>query len=718
MNFGTTVRRNLSTYALPLIIGLALVVRLVYLLQYQQSAFWDQLTVDNWYHHNWAISLSEGNVLGDTTYFRAPFYAYCLGLLYAVVGSSLWTARLFGLVIGLASVAMTFALGRKILDRRAGAIAASLHALYPWAVYFEGELLLDSLFMLLVQITVYCFLRWRDNAGCSDLLWAGLACGLAAITRPTILVAVPLILVWVLVRSGPGNRAKQLTLYTVGLALIIAPIFLRNLTVADDPVLIASQGGVNLYIGNNDAADGFSAAMPEPLGYNWRIDQVTWEAEKSTGHVLKPGEVSTYWRDRALRWIVDNPDRFLQLYIKKIYLQFADLEISNNRSLRAMFEAIPFLRYNPLSFGLIFPLAVLGIMAAWRGNQGLAFVLLFVSLYIATVSLFFYNSRFRLPLLPFYFVLAAAGIGLLIDQIAGHSGRRLAASLGVAALAGMLSFSTLLAVPYAPAPQNELSSGLVRYRDHDYKAALERFQAARKIDPEFPEANLNIGACYFRLGRTDSARFYFEREKSLHPGRAKTYHNLASLDLVTGAFRTAQNWSRTAVSLAPYDVTANILLVRALGADSALSTDSLLQEISRASERTSGDLFFLNEAAAVLSRRGDIISATRISKAGLEAVPPPIETDPLAFEPNFRNADKPFAREKAKTWHLLGYIAGTEGRLADVIRCSRRAVANDPEFVEAYLNLITALETAGQTAEADSVRSTALDRFPTSPLFQ
>ena len=70
-----TTRGNRSwSYALWFIIGLALVIRVVYLLQYQQSALWDQLTVDNWYHHNWANSLAEGNLFGDTTYFRAPFY--------------------------------------------------------------------------------------------------------------------------------------------------------------------------------------------------------------------------------------------------------------------------------------------------------------------------------------------------------------------------------------------------------------------------------------------------------------------------------------------------------------------------------------------------------------------------------------------------------------------------------------------------------------------
>ena len=86
-----------------LVLMAAVGVRLIYLVIYSHLPEWEMLTVENWYHHNWAKSLADGNIIGDTTYFRAPFYAWCLGLLYAVFGASLWTARLFGLAIGFAT---------------------------------------------------------------------------------------------------------------------------------------------------------------------------------------------------------------------------------------------------------------------------------------------------------------------------------------------------------------------------------------------------------------------------------------------------------------------------------------------------------------------------------------------------------------------------------------------------------------------------------------
>ncbi|RME20033.1 MAG: hypothetical protein D6800_13560, partial [Candidatus Zixiibacteriota bacterium] len=145
------------------ILLLAALVRLGYLWYYSTLPDWTQLTVDNWYHLHWAQSIAAGNVIGDTTYFRAPFYVWCLGLLYAVFGSSLWVARLFGAAVGVLSVFLTYRIGSRLFSKQIGRIAAVLQAVTPVMMYFEGELLLDPLFTLLLQIAIYRLLVWLDE---------------------------------------------------------------------------------------------------------------------------------------------------------------------------------------------------------------------------------------------------------------------------------------------------------------------------------------------------------------------------------------------------------------------------------------------------------------------------------------------------------------------------------------------------------------------------
>ena len=121
-----------------LVLLVATAVRVVYLMSYSNLPDWSFLTVDNYYHHNLAQSIAAGNILGDTTYFRAPFYVYVLGFLYSLFGSSLWVARIFGVVIGLASVTATGILGRRLYSRGVGIWAAAIHGLYPIAIFFAA----------------------------------------------------------------------------------------------------------------------------------------------------------------------------------------------------------------------------------------------------------------------------------------------------------------------------------------------------------------------------------------------------------------------------------------------------------------------------------------------------------------------------------------------------------------------------------------------------
>ena len=264
------IKEHLPIY---LILLLGLCLRLLYIWEYSLLPEWSQLTVDNNFHHHWALTIADGNLLGDTTYFRAPFYIFYLAGIYKLFGVSLWAVRLFGILPGLLSIYITFLIGKDVYNKQTGVIAGTLHAIFPIIYYFESELLLDSLFMLLFQLAIYFLLKWWREDSSKAIFYSGLFFSLASITRPTALVIALFCIVVIL--AVKKFKLKQVLIFSIGLTICIAPIFVRNIVVADDPVLIAAQGGINLYVGNNDAADGLSAVLPEPLGYNWHTQQIT-----------------------------------------------------------------------------------------------------------------------------------------------------------------------------------------------------------------------------------------------------------------------------------------------------------------------------------------------------------------------------------------------------------------------------------------------------------
>lgn len=685
-----------------LIILGALAVRLLYLYHYQSLPDWDQLTVDNYYHHHWAQSIAGGNLAGDTTYFRAPFYIYTLSALYSILGDSIWVGRLFGLLVGLGTVFMTYRLGQRLFTPVVGLWAAALYALMPTSLYFESELLLDPLFTLLGLIAITRYLGWLENRSNSELLISGLLFGLAAITRPTMLVFIPIVYLYTLSAADRTRRWRSIVILTAGLTLVIGPIFARNLIVAGDPVLISSQGGINFYLGNNESADGVSAAMPPPLGHNWRMEDTRYLARQESGRSLTPGEQSNYWLARGVSWITANPVDFAGLYLKKIYLFFSPDEFSNNRSLPSFFQRIWLLKYNELGFGLIFPFALLGLAWSFRRKRQVRFVAWFLFMISFTSALFFITSRFRLPIVPLLTIFAAAGSLEMINRYR-HGVRKLLPVLPLATLLALGLNLSLVSGTKAESTQDLLSKGLKHINRSEYRAGLVYLRAAREIDRQFPTTNLNLGICHFRLGSADSAHFYFEQEKLFHPNRPKSYINQASLYLVNDQFEAALAEIDTALALRPYDQTAQIIKLRTLGVG-GFPIDALYQAALTGAKATANDIYILNEALRQFMARQGFEPAAEFVKEIGRPIRPPVETDDTVFDALWPYSVDQYRQQRAQ-WHFnLGFIYGNLSRFELSINHSRQAVTLDPAHQRAIQNLITGLESVGKFTEADSVR--------------
>ena len=690
-----------------LVVVVALALRTAYLIHYSSMPDWTWLTVDNWYHHNWASTIAGGNLLGDTTYFRAPLYAWLLGLLYGLLGDSLWVGRGLGLLLGVAAPLLTLRLGRHVFGPTTGLIAGLLHACYPIAIYFDLELLLDPLFTVLLQISVLALLRWWDEPGTGSAVAVGLAFGLASLARPTALVLAGVALALILLRTTELSRFKQAALAAAGLLIMIAPVTIRNVVVANDPVLIASQGGINFYIGNNDSADGVAAVLPEPYGHNWQLADIVHTAETAVGRPLRPGEVSAYWTDRAIDWIAANPTRFLARYATKVALQFSNEEPSNNRNLADFFARVPLLKWNPLSFGLLLPFVVLAIVTFWSQNRKLRLLVLLVACYVLAASIFFVNARFRLPLLPIYFVLAAGGLSALRQLFRPLQARSLLYIL-VALLCGLGAYTDVMDSDRKSAPVSLLARGGDAFDQGDLSRALGLYRQAYALDPTYAEVNLGLGVVFLKQGAADSARYYFTREIALHPQRVKGYTNMASLFLVSGDTANAAALAATARQVRPYDAMAWRLALRSATGSGPAKIAALADSAATA---TGENVYVLNEAAAILSANGLVEAAERLLLRAIAVPPPPVEMNDDAFTSEFATGPRAWKRQQGNSHFQLGFLYGQSGRVGLSVNQSREAIACDSSLIAAWINLASGLVALGERSAADSVYAAAVKRF-------
>lgn len=671
------------------LIGVGLILRLAYFFEYKALLEFLHPTVDALYHHLTATAIASGALTSAEPFFRAPFYSYFLGLIYFFTDDSIAAARLIQLLMGVATPVLTFLVARRIGNRTVGVIASLLTLFCGDIVYFEGELLLESLVVSLTLLAWYTLFRYREKTRASWLALVGLFTGLAIITRPNAAVlAAPFIyLLWSETRDKHKSIPfKPIALYLTAVLIPVAVVLAHNLTRPQPALSIATQGGINFYIGNNRDADAVSAVMPGKLGSNWQYDDIKFVAEQAQRRALTPTQVSSHYYDLAISDIRANPLRWLGLEIKKLYLIFSGVDISNNRNLIAFRAQFHTLKLLPIGMWVLAPFGLVGIAIGWCRSRLLRAVIIFVLLYSLSFVFYFVNSRFRLPILPSLAILAALALTEMFQRARSQSYLR----AGYVALPVIALLLFLNANPYRLDFDNRqqafFSKGNLDLSTGDYGAALDNYYRSLASGPPLPQVYLNIGVAHLHQGEQDSAGFYFNREDSLFDGSAEALNNLAYLSRRKHDYADAIDLARHALRIKPYLEEARLNLAytyREAGfPDSAYAA---MSDFARAHPLTTREQFLLGILASDLRRYDQAATELRDVLGRLAERSQPLYAE-ASGAPSLRLDLNPQVRI-GKVQYNLGYVLGAMGQIDSALVYLNQAVANDPNLVEAWINL-------------------------------
>jgi tetratricopeptide (TPR) repeat protein len=558
------------------ILVVALGLRVIFLVQhFQQNPTFDTPVVDALYHDRWAQEIAAGTA-SDGPFFRAPLYPYSLAAIYAAFGHNYLIPRMLQHLLGLLSIYLTYRIGRKIFSARIGLLAAGMMAIYGLFLFFEGELLLDSfaLFLNLAAVTWLISMKPERHA---PWLAAGALVGLAALARPNILLFIPAVIGWIYLtfahKMTLSGKHFKVFLFLLGIGILIAPVTLRNYRVGKDRVLIASQGGINFYLGHNPEADGFSAIFPG-LGSYWDYDDVAFQASQTARKKLKPSEVSDFYFRQGLNFIKNQPVEFLKLLARKFYLLFNATEISNNLDFYFARRFTPVLLWLPLDFGIVGPLLLLGFLLLLRKQfpvtREISLVLLFILTYSLSLLAFFITDRFRLALLPFYLIFAAAALNWLREKIIQRDPKNLVWAAAILVIAAFLinSHWTGQNVKSVTAESHVRLGNCYLRKGLAHRALLE-FNQALAVDSTQALAYLNQGVIFFKQGNLARAEVAFLNEIKNNPGEALAHNNLSVLYRNLGKFQAAVETARQAFSRRPNLESAHYNLALALDASGA-----------------------------------------------------------------------------------------------------------------------------------------------------
>jgi len=526
-----------------LIVGiflLAFVIRLIYLNQIKLNPYFDTPQLDALWHHNQAKEIAGGDWIGKEVFFRAPLYPYLLGTLYALFGENFYLSRLIQILIGSLNCVLIFLLAKKLFNRKIGIIASVIACFYAPFIYFDAELLMPVLIILLDSTFILLLLGAEAELRKRRWFVAGIVLGLSAVALPNILVFVPFVLLWICLKFWRDNKTRIVwsgMVLLLGVILVISPVTLRNWIVGKDFVVISSQVGINFFVGNNTESDGKTATVaPGFLPYDGYKDNIWISsvklAEKSRDEKLKPSEVSNYWFKQSFEFIQNYPLKYLQLLGKKLYYFWNSYEIENDKNVYFFSRWSSLLRLLlwdwvlRFPFGIICPLSILGMILSARFWKKYFLIYAFILSYMLSVLLFFVTSWLRLPVVPFLIIFASYSIYWLVEKIRNKQTRPLAVSFSILIALLLITNSNLFGVKQTDFSRTYNNLGIVYTKKGWHDTAISTYQKGLEIDPNSVELHLNLGDTYFKERYAEAAIKEYERVIDLDPTLAIAYNRL------------------------------------------------------------------------------------------------------------------------------------------------------------------------------------------------
>jgi 4-amino-4-deoxy-L-arabinose transferase-like glycosyltransferase len=457
----------------------------------------------------------QGDYLGRSkpVFYLSPLYPYFLAFIYIVTDALPLFACLTQVVLSTLSSSMIFHLGHRIFGGKVGLIAGVLAVTYGMFIFYSSLLLGVTLILFLNLLMLVCLVEGMQGPRWWKWVLAGTCCGLSAGARGTVILFVPFALFAFLVYFGWREWRhwfKAGVLFLITSLLFILPLTIHNWYVGHDVVLLTSNAGANLYIGNNLHSDGIyirnARYQGRPMGLSVREQQANFPevARKETGRSdLKPSKISRFWIKKTGEEIARDPGSWLKLVGNKIRYFFNAYEVPNNRNYYFSKRFSFLLKFPLVTFGVILPFALLGMIVLWRSwrNHFLLYGYFFAH-FIALIT-FFVNGRYRLVIVPVLLLYAAASFRWIYLQVQKKRFLRLV----VAAASILLLYSiTYSSVPRIGYRANYYNLGNA-YRDLGQpEKALACYDESVRISRTFYHGYFNKGKLLVKLGRSDEAR--------------------------------------------------------------------------------------------------------------------------------------------------------------------------------------------------------------------
>ncbi|WP_332862174.1 glycosyltransferase family 39 protein [Janthinobacterium svalbardensis] len=386
---------------LAIIAGLGFALRVAAMAGFQHVPESDELA-----YRSMALNLLGGHgivdSMGNHAMYNVGYSLFILAPVFFLFGEDLLAVRLVNMFLGAVAIILCYLVAKEAGAGRLGRLIAAL----AWALYLPNAiygmyLAKENLMIPLMLGVMWCALRLARQPSNAVAIGCGALLGLLALTGNAALSLLAVVALALLLSPASMTERVSMAMLALLVALVMSgPWLLRNMQVIGAPVL-NTNGGFNLYLGNNPAATGMFVSISEtPRG-------PTWNALRKTGEV----QASETLKQEAISWVQAHPTAFLTLAVKKAAYFWAPPfhegkgDPSSAEKLVRLLWALQFLVLLAAAIGTL-------LMPRLRNRQ-VALLWLALACYTGVHMLFYVIFRYREPIMPVLAVMA----GLVLESL-------------------------------------------------------------------------------------------------------------------------------------------------------------------------------------------------------------------------------------------------------------------------------------------------------------
>jgi 4-amino-4-deoxy-L-arabinose transferase-like glycosyltransferase len=353
--------------------------------------------------------------------FYPPLYPYLIAAVHGLFGT-LTAVKIVQCLVGALLVPVVASVGTRAYSRAAGLAAAAMAALSPVSAWYAAHFWAEPLFVLLLWVGIERVLAGDETDRLAPTIAGGAALGLAALAREPALYFVPVAALWLAARRDARSLPRAGALLAT--ALLMTGLWtIRNYACYGAFVPVSTMGGRALWEGNTGRTRGEVYA---------EYDEVGAEQGMVAQHRFAIAEALREIEARQPQWIFEkiasevphllSPDNMVLTQVRRRgYGRVTRLEIW----LVAGITILPYL--------VLLGFFVLGL-ARLVPSRARVLLLAFLAFYVVLHVVVHGHHRFRLPMLPAMYAIAASALPAAGAALAPFTPRRRALAVVLAIL--------------------------------------------------------------------------------------------------------------------------------------------------------------------------------------------------------------------------------------------------------------------------------------------